>query len=58
MLELARDPPGEPLNLSCDVGVGERGGRVEAWLQAPLGRVRQRWERFVSEAYWNVKLEE
>jgi hypothetical protein len=27
-------------------------------LEVPLGRVRQSWERFVSEAYWNVKLSE
>jgi 5-methylcytosine-specific restriction endonuclease McrA len=27
-------------------------------LEVPVGRVRQSWERFVSEAYWNVKLEE
>lgn len=27
-------------------------------LEVPVGRVKQSWERFVSEAYWNVKLEE
>lgn len=27
-------------------------------LEVPVARVRQSWERFVSDAYWNVKLEE
>jgi 5-methylcytosine-specific restriction endonuclease McrA len=26
-------------------------------LEVPVGKVRQSWERFVSEAYWNVPLE-
>jgi 5-methylcytosine-specific restriction endonuclease McrA len=27
-------------------------------LEVPVGRVKRSWERFVSDAYWNVKLEE
>ena len=26
-------------------------------IEIPIGRVRQSWERFVSERYWNVTLE-
>jgi hypothetical protein len=26
-------------------------------LEIPVGRVKQSWSRFVSDAYWDVKLE-
>ena len=26
-------------------------------LEVPIGRVRQSWSRFVSDAYWDAKLE-
>ena len=31
--------------------------RWSPFLEVPVGRVRQSWERFVSESYWNVPLQ-
>ena len=48
-----RTPREAGLRLRCE----PRSPRWVPILSAPLGRVRQSWEKFVSERYWNVPLE-